>query len=406
MINKLRRRFVIMTMAIITVVLVVIFLIVFFSIKGTLKNSTTNALSLALLSDKAPPFDHGKGSSKRDGEGIPVILFGIDEFGNPNMIRGDVSAFSQEDLDLLVDEALDANVSRGELDSYGMAFAFKDDKLAFVDTAASNRVMEAVGLISLLIFVAAELLFLLLSMLLSKWAVRPTEQAWQQQRRFVADASHELKTPLTIILSNADMELQQSEDADNQHASMIREEALRMKSLVEQMLQMARLDTANKVNLQPLELSQLIEGSLLSFEPVLFENKVNLNSDITSSIYVIGDEDGLRRMFEALLDNAAKYTPSGETVNVTLTMNNKKRAVLTVQNTGVCLSKEQLEHLFDRFYRVEDSRSDTSSFGLGLSIAQSIAHGHKAAITVDSNESIGVRFCVSFPCYNQSSNEK
>lgn len=172
-----------------------------------------------------------------------------------------------------------------------------------------------------------------------------------------------------------------------------------MKSLIEQMLQMARLDVVDDaVKMLPVDLSQMVEGSLLSFEPMLFENDVVLQSDIAPSLIVKGDEDKLRRMFEALLDNAAKYTPSGEKVIVSLSVNNKKRAVLTVRNTGVTLSKEQLEHIFERFYRAEDSRTTVGSFGLGLSIAQSIAIKHKTLITVDSNEELGVAFCVVFPC--------
>ncbi|MDD3400468.1 MAG: HAMP domain-containing sensor histidine kinase [Eubacteriales bacterium] len=400
MIKKLRRRFVIMTMSIITVILVSVFVAVFIFMRESVRSNANKALD-HVIGDERIPFDgFEKGEKPPDlkNYGMPVLLFEIDASGQYSLVRGDVSEFSDETIEDMISQALASQTDFGELRDYSMSFARKDNTIAFVFTVSNENVMDSVLFICISVFVGTYALFFLLSILLSKWAVRPTELAWKAQRRFIADASHELKTPLTIILSNADMELQRGSQ-NEEHTSLIREEAMRMKSLIEQMLQMARLDVVDDaVKMLPVDLSQMVEGSLLSFEPILFENDVVLQSDIAPSLIVKGDEDKLRRMFEALLDNAAKYTPSGEKVIVSLSVNNKKRTMLTVRNTGVTLSKEQLEHIFERFYRAEDSRTTVGSFGLGLSIAQSIAIKHKTLITVDSSEELGVTFSVVFPC--------
>ncbi|MDO4565471.1 MAG: HAMP domain-containing sensor histidine kinase [Clostridia bacterium] len=402
MIKKLRRRFVLMVMGIVTLVLVAIFLVVFLSIRGVMERNTKSALQIALLSANVPKQPEEEQPPELEdrhnrGDGMPVFLFEMTEDGEASLIKGDSSALSEEELDAILDEVTGLEEDDGRLEDYGLSYARSGGYLAFVNTAATDSVMNSVVNIGVIVFAATMLVFFLLAVLLSKWAVRPTEKAWKQQRRFVADASHDLKTPLTIILSNADMALREDE-ANDGHIGLIREEAVRMKKLIEQMLQMARLDTVDaKPRFENVDLSALVEGSLLSFEPVLFEKGVELESEIEPNLCVTGDGEELRKMFEALLDNAGKYTPEREKVIVKLSQSQKKKAILSVRNTGVCMSREQLEHIFDRFYRAEDSRTSVGSFGLGLSIAQSIAHRHKSEITVESGEQIGVVFSVALP---------
>lgn len=403
MIKRLRRRFVIMVMSIVTIILAAIFVAVLLFMNSSILSNTDVAMERVLSPQGEPQgsnFEHKKVPPGRDG--MPVLLFERDQNGDYRLVRGDSFEFSEQELNSLVTAALESGETSGELRDYHMDFELRGNLLAFVSTVANDNVLESMLFICAAVFLGTLTLFFLLSILLSKWAVRPTEQAWQAQRRFVADASHELKTPLTIILSNADMELQSS-DEPNAHTALIREEALRMKSLIEQMLNMARLDAVDtRLVTEIVNLSELIEGSLLPFEPILFENGVELVSEIRSPLFVKGDRERLRRMLECLLDNAVKYTPEGERVIVGL-KENKKNAVLTVRNTGVTLSKEQTEHVFDRFYRAEDSRTSVGSFGLGLSIAQSIANKHKTEITIASDGELGVIFTVSFPLV-QSSN--
>ncbi|MDO4544167.1 MAG: HAMP domain-containing sensor histidine kinase [Clostridia bacterium] len=415
MIKKLRRRFILMTMGIVTLVLLAIFLVVFISIQGVMKKNTKSALQFALLTSVEPqqktdetltditvpqegsPLERD-GHSDR-GEGIPAYLFDITDEDEPVLIKGDPEVLEREDAGELVDMAIGEGTQEGKLEDKSLMFSIRGDYIAFVDTAATDKVMSSVVMIGILVFAATLLLFFVLSIFLSKWAVRPTERAWKQQKRFVADASHDLKTPLTIILSNADIAMQQ-DGAEDGHMSMIREEAIRMKQLIEQMLQMARLDAIEtKLKAERVDLSAAIEGGLLPFDALLFEHGVTLTSEIEPNLFVMGNEDELRRMLEALMDNACKYTPEGESVIVSVKANAKKKAVLEVRNTGVCLTSEQLNHIFDRFYRAEDSRTTLSSYGLGLSIAQAIAHRHKSEIKVASNAEIGVSFTIELPLH-------
>ena len=153
--------------------------------------------------------------------------------------------------------------------------------------------------------------------MLSKWAVRPVERAWQQQRQFVAAASHELKTPLTVIMTNA--ELLQDEARRSTFSSSILTMSRQMRALIEQMLELARTDSAEShLVLRPVDLSGLTARSLLPFEPLFFEQGLTLTSQVDEGITVSGDEEALRRVLEILLDNAQKYSSPGGETQVTL----------------------------------------------------------------------------------------
>jgi signal transduction histidine kinase len=244
--------------------------------------------------------------------------------------------------------------------------------------------------------------FFLVSLFLARWALKPTEESWKRQQQFVADASHELKTPLTVLLADADILLAHPQDtieSQRKWVEYIQDEAHRMKELVEDMLFLARGDAAAKTQLEalPVGLSDLCWNCLLSFEPVAFEQGVDLASDVAPGVTVSGDGGQLRRLVAILLDNACKYCPHGGKVTLTLAKNGD-RAALTVHNTGPAIPAEALPHLFERFYRVDAARGrSTGGYGLGLSIAASIAQRHRGKISVTSSEEAGTAFTVTLP---------
>ena len=244
--------------------------------------------------------------------------------------------------------------------------------------------------------------FFLISLLLSGLALRPAERAWEQQRRFVADASHELKTPLTVILTNTGILLRHPEQTVAQQrkwVEYIREEAQRMRELVEDLLFLARHDAGrDQAPAQTVDLAELLWSALLPFEPVAFEQGVTLESGIQSGVTVRGRSEELRRLAAILLDNAVKYAgPQGQ-VRVALARGEKGGACLTVRNTGPAIPPEHLEHLFERFYRADNSRARSSGgYGLGLAIAKSIVDSHRGTITVQSREEEGTCFTVRLP---------
>ena len=247
-----------------------------------------------------------------------------------------------------------------------------------------------VGAISLLLFFA-------ISLLLSKWAIRPVEKAWIQQRQFVADASHELKTPLTVILTNAEL-LQRPQYGEEQKGTFTRNiltVSHQMKGLVEKLLELARVDAgAVKLSKVPLDLTGIISEAMLSFEVMFFEKGLSVTSDLAENVQVLGSEDHLRQMVEILLDNALKYSLPGETT-VSLT-GHGHHAVLRVSNPGQALSEEELRNIFKRFYRADSARSMNGSYGLGLPIAQGIVQEHGGKIKAQSAKEM-TTFTVTIP---------
>ena len=222
-------------------------------------------------------------------------------------------------------------------------------------------------------------------------------KAWQQQKQFVSDASHELKTPLTVILSNAELlegaalEERPARWADNIHA-----ESVRMKSLVEEMLTLARADNQERTAVQgEVCLSDLAGDCLLAFEPVAFEAGKTLTGDIVPDLRVLGEGERLRQLLSVLLDNAIKYSPAGSTITLQLEKTDRQ-ARLTVRNPGDPIPPEQLPHLFERFYRADASRGEQSGFGLGLPIAAAIAKEHRAALKAESDAD-STRFILTIP---------
>ena len=249
----------------------------------------------------------------------------------------------------------------------------------------------------LMIALTALLLLFGVSVLLSRWATRPVEKAWAQQKQFLSDASHELKTPLTVILSNAELlESAALPDKPADWVDNIRSEAGSMRVLVEEMLTLARGDNmAAEAPKTDVSLSDVAYDCALAFEPVAFEAGKPLQEEIAPDIRVTGDADKLRRLISVLLDNAIKYGADGGAITLTL-QKTDRQALLTVSNPGEPISPEHLPHLFERFYRADASRGEHSGYGLGLSIATAIAAEHHGTLRAES-DAVSTRFLFQIP---------
>ena len=277
-------------------------------------------------------------------------------------------------------------------------------QIAFVSDHTLRQAMRDLIGSSLLVGCAALILLFLISLFLAGWALRPVERAWDQQRQFVSDASHELKTPLTVILANLDILRRHEGDsirAQRKWLDSSEAEAQHMKQLVEDLLTLARLDEAGHTAPLPamcaVDLTDAVLSSLLTFEPVAFEQGLRLDSSLEPGICVNGDEARLRQLTTILLDNACKYAGKGGSVTVSLTASGDK-ARLSVSNTGDVIPPEQLRHLFERFYRADPARpGGQTGYGLGLAIASGIAQLHSGRITALSDAEHGTVFSVTLP---------
>ena len=213
--------------------------------------------------------------------------------------------------------------------------------------------------------------------------------AWLQQKQFVADASHELKTPLTVIMTNA--ELLQSSEYDETERKTFSQSILlmsrQMKSLVENMLELAKSDAEQtKQKMKPVNLSKLILDTAISFEGVFIEKGLTVESSVEPGIIVRGNEQAMQQVVDILLDNAQKYSAPGGETSVRLYSSGQGKCQLKVSNPGAEIPPEDLKKIFQRFYRMDKARRRDGSFGLGLSIAESIVTQHGGRIWAESKD--------------------
>jgi signal transduction histidine kinase len=292
----------------------------------------------------------------------------------------------------------------GVIEEYGLRYYRVDTPLnhclVFADISSERATLDNLMKSCFFIGGLSFLMFLGISVLLSKWAVKPVELAWKQQRQFVADASHELKTPLTVITTNA--ELMQSPEYDEANRrrflSSILTMSRQMRGLIEQMLELAKADNADSREIfGAVDLSKLISDAILPFEPVFFERGLNLSAQIDGNIRIVGGENRLFQLLDVLLDNARKYSTEAGTTWVKLKKHRKGHCLLEVANEGGDISPAEIKNIFKRFYRIDQARSRTGSFGLGLSIAESIVKQHRGRIWAESGDGIN-RFFVELPC--------
>ena len=398
MLKKLRRRFVVINMAIITGMLLIIFgLVIHFT------NARLDSQSDSMLQKIAQnALDTGGRELKAQ---LPYFTLRFDVFGNvvaSGKTHYDIT--NEEFLDKLIAEIHDINKSTGYLEDYSLKYTVVTTPvvqvIAFVDISSQYSTMTSLWQISILTALIALAVFTVISILLARWAVNPVDKAWKQQKQFISDASHELKTPLTVIISNA--ELLQNETSDRQAcADNILAGSKQMRHLVEGMLELARADNGQiQTNFEDIDMSKAVMDSILPFEPVFYESGLRLESDIEPEILVHGSLQHLHQLTDILLDNAQKYSAPG-IAEVRFFRNGKNQCLLTVSNPGNPIPQEDLELIFDRFYRSDAARTSSDSFGLGLSIAQRIAEEHGGKIWAESNHT-GSRFNVLLPCYPSS----
>ena len=404
MIRKLQIKFVAMCMLLVTAVLGVVFLAVFLSAKQNIEIISRQVLQRVIEED----YTAGRPDLNPGGEEEVLLpYFTVNVWERSGIYNAYVTGGTYADLqdtaelEEILTDCLRQEEDEGTIRSYGLRYLRRDLglylRMAFVDMSMEQATMREIMGSYLQIGAAALLLLLGVSILLARWATAPVARAWQQQRQFLSDASHELKTPLTVILSNAELlEAAPLGERPARWADNIRSEAKRMRSLVEEMLTLARADNAvRSAVMAETSLSDLATDCVLAFEPVAFEAGKPLESDVAPDVTVLGDGDKLRQLVGVLLDNAIKYGRDGGTITLTLRRTDRQ-ARLTVSNPGDPIPPDQLRRLFERFYRADASRGEQSGFGLGLPIAASIASEHRGTLKAES-DAASTRFLFTMP---------
>lgn len=421
MLKRLRRKFVAVVLGAAALLLLAVFLVLLFTTKAGLESQSRELLVMELEREGYQRNQNFRKDSQRDRpwkeepprrewnpgvQDIRFFLFSALLDQEENVTLPDKGAFLLEELEEETVKELVRLAARGEefgvFPGYHLRYAKRQTeegvRVAFADISAENAAIAqlirnslVIGLFTLLVFFGA-------SLPLARWAVGPVERAWLRQKQFVGDASHELKTPLTVILSNADMLLTQPAQGQRRWAENIKAEALRMKSLTEELLSLAKLESggAGFVS-EKVDLSYLVTDSILLFEAAAFENGKHFSYQVADGIFVAGDPAALSRLAGILLDNALKYGREHSEIAVRLGAASKGRyALFSVASQGDAIPREELPRIFQRFYRRDPSREETEGYGLGLAIAREITESHKGKIWAESENGVNT-FSVLLP---------
>ena len=373
--------------------------------------SADQELAVADSSDVAAPPTIG-GRERDGGQVIPMALFSVSVDGAMTALgRYNTASISQDVLEQAGEQLAGADEGFGSLSDLGLFYVKRQAGgvmyLAFADMGSASGWRSLAATLGV-VEVAALAVFFVISLFFSRWALRPVARAWTQQRRFVADASHDLKTPLTVILANTSIALEHPERSvasQSQWLESTQHEAEAMQGLVGDLLALAKMDEeeaaaqsgAARPAFEEVDLSDVLEGEVLQFESVAFERGVKLESQVEPGIELRGNEQRLRRLAGTLIDNACKYVDDGGAVDVSLSRSGKQ-ARLAVRNTGAPISPEDLPHVFDRFYRADKARTGgAGGHGLGLAIARAIAKEHGGTLTVSSTQAEGTVFTATLP---------
>lgn len=302
---------------------------------------------------------------------------------------------SNEELESLARELATTDKTTGvkndlvyyALDKGGyILFAFKDNTII-------NESMDMLFRYTLIFGGLAIVLLFFVAVYLARRIVKPLEESYQKQRQFISDAGHELKTPISVVSTNA--EILSREIADNKWLANIQYENERMGVLVTQLLELSRVENIPLITEQ-IDFSRLVSGEMLPFESMAFENGHTLCCNIEENIIVKGNNTQLKQLVSILLDNAIRHGDKGTDVQLSLKAEHGY-ALLSVINAGAEIPAEKQDMLFERFYRVDSARnSDDGHYGLGLSIAKAIVDSHGGKISVHGNHGL-IEFKVQIP---------
>ncbi len=409
MIKKLRWKFVLVMTVLSMIVLSMVFASSFLSTKKTLERDSEE--NLRRIAEMQQINMLGLPRFETDDIRVPFFSVDVSSYGVISNLRSNYfelgvgkESVKEEDIIRIVAASLNKKENMGIMEQEGLRYYRQPRidgwRVVFLDMTMENNTITNLLKNMTFIGLGSLLGILILSLALSYWLTKPVERAWNQQRQFVADASHELKTPLTVILSNTDILL--SHDIDETESTQrrlgnIRAESLRMKGLVEDLLYLARSDSGNAKKIQEqISMTDVVMDSVLLFETLAFEKQKDLQYQLQGGLYVLGNENTLKQLIEILLDNAMKYSEERGCIWVKLEKNSPKSLRLMVANTGDTMTEEQCKRIFERFYRTDPARENNGGYGLGLAIASSIVTEMEGKIWCESRNGIN-SFFVQLP---------
>ena len=259
------------------------------------------------------------------------------------------------------------------------------DSLTILDNTKIRSSLILSLEISIIIFVVLELIIYFITKLLTKYITEPVNNTFKKQKEFIEDASHELKTPLSVIIASTEA---LENDYNEKWINNIKYESERMNNLIINMLELAKSEHEETITKVNNNLSKIVELSILSMEVKAYEDNVKIKYDIEKDINMLLDEVSIKELLSILIDNAIKHSYKNSTLNISL-KSNANNIVLLVKNKGDNISSEDMDKIFERFYRGDKSRNrNNNRYGLGLAIAKNIVLNHNGEISVESDNHI------------------
>ena len=306
---------------------------------------------------------------------------------------GRTGIYTKDDLVQIARDIVESRTGIGRTSSMTYHIVKKDgyNLIAFMDTTITDDSFRSLVKNTLIIGVIAIAVCFILADYLAYRIIKPLEENDRKQRQFISDAGHELKTPISVISSNAEVLSRQI--GANEWLDNICYENERMGELVTQLLDLSRAERG-AMQKEEVDLSRLVTGEVLPFETVAFEKGLSIESSIEDGIRVSGNRQQLAQLISILLDNAIRHSEGGKEIRISLEKN-MRSVLLKVENSGKEIPLEERDRLFERFYRVDEARnSEGRHYGLGLAIAKAITNEHGGSIGVSCQDE-KVTFTVS-----------
>ena len=405
MIRKIRWRFIRIAMAVLSVTILAIAGVInaanWVNVRGEIQETLS---TLADSRDRVFGKTGRRGGNRRIQNSLEESrYFTVDCFQAGNYVITDMSRVQNQtdaDLQAVVLPALTSGRKTGRSGEYQYLIQWEDGgkgTAVFLNCETKFDALRRLALLSAAACAGGILAAWLLVYLFSERAIRPLIRNAEQQKRFITDAGHELKTPLAVISAN--MDALEIETDRNEWIDSTRDQLKRMKKLVGELTYLSRLDEEGAVLArEEVDFSALIREETEAFQGLAeFQGKA-LEADIAGDLHLIGDRDALRRLVSQLCDNALKYSPEGDTIRLTARRTGRNICLAEENSLTEPLGEETLPRLFDRFYRPDASRSrESGGTGIGLSMIRAIAekHGGRAAAELTKNGRI--RFSCTFP---------
>ena len=402
MFKKLKNKFIFMNMVLLTTVFVGIFGTIYVSTAYSLNNDMKMQLWNSIMEPQQQK------PTPKDNKMDRTIKIDLD---TKNEIVNVTSRLNTDDLDIngIIEKVINNSKEMDSIKIDGESYAYLKESISsgtiivLMSKSFQQDVLGNLLKIFLIVGSLSLIVLFIISIYFTNKAIKPLEETFIKQKQFIADASHELRTPLTIIKTNVSIlneNKQQTVESQGKWVNYIDSQASRMSTLINEMLSLANLDANKKKGeVTKFELDKILRDALLVFEVVIFEKGLVLEEHINDNVFINGEKDQIKKLISILMDNAIKYTNKNGKIVVYLSLE-KSKVRLEVKNTGDGIEKEHLEKIFERFYRVDNSRDrGTGGYGLGLSIAKAITEEHKGKIYAESVVGEYTSFIVELPIY-------